>query len=120
MLLKDEFLNKLRDEIMSRFVNDKLPTPSSASERAGFRDGALWAHELAVKSYIENRAPLSKRQQSYLDLVVCGLSNKEIGARLFVEEKSVKYMMTVLFRRFKVKSRHELAMKALGVVNENA
>lgn len=121
MLIKEDFLQRLRDEIKSRFVqSEKLPCREHTLESTAFMDGAMWAHELAVKTYIHNREPLTERQKEYLDLVVCGLTNQEIADRLFVSEKTAKFMMSVLFRRFEVKNRWALTMKVLGVVNENS
>ena len=55
-------------------------------------------------------AQLSKRELEVLGLVAGGLSNKEIGARLSLEEKTVKYHMTHILSKLRVRNRTEAAI----------
>ena len=55
-------------------------------------------------------AALSSREQHILRLVAQGLSNREIGAQLDVQEKTVKYHMTNILKKLKVRNRVEAAM----------
>jgi len=57
-------------------------------------------------------AALSPREQRILRLVAQGLSNREIGAQLDVQEKTVKYHMTNILKKLKVRNRVEAAMLA--------
>lgn len=55
-------------------------------------------------------AALSPREQRILRLVAQGLSNREVGERLEVQEKTVKYHMTNILKKLKVRNRVEAAM----------
>ena len=48
---------------------------------------------------------LTQRQVQVLRLMARGLSNKEIGARLFVSERTVKAYASVIFERLEVNTR---------------
>jgi DNA-binding NarL/FixJ family response regulator len=51
---------------------------------------------------------LTRRETEIRDLIVQGLTNKEIGQRLFIEETSVKFHVTNLFKKTGNKSRAQL------------
>jgi DNA-binding NarL/FixJ family response regulator len=51
---------------------------------------------------------LTERQQEVLDLLVQNLSNKEIAARLYVTEQTVKYHVGQILKRLQLRSRYEL------------
>lgn len=55
-------------------------------------------------------AALSPREQRILRLVAQGLSNREVGERLEVQEKTVKYHMTNILKKLKARNRVEAAM----------
>jgi two-component system nitrate/nitrite response regulator NarL len=55
-------------------------------------------------------AQLSKRELEVVGLVAGGLSNKEIRARLSLEEKTVKYHMTHILSKLRVRNRTEAAI----------
>jgi DNA-binding NarL/FixJ family response regulator len=61
-----------------------------------------------------SRKQPSPRQEEVLDLVVNGMSNKEIGARLRITERSVKHHVSQLLRVYGVASRAELIATVLG------
>jgi DNA-binding NarL/FixJ family response regulator len=58
--------------------------------------------------------PLSARDRTLLDLVVDGLTNREIAQRLYLAESTVKRHVSTLFRRLGVKSRREAVAAALA------
>jgi DNA-binding CsgD family transcriptional regulator len=49
------------------------------------------------------------REKQVLSMVVMGLSNKEIGARLFLADSTVKSHLSSIFTKLGVRSRHEAA-----------
>lgn len=60
-----------------------------------------------------DRPTLSAREKQILGLVVMGLSNKEIAARLFVAQSTVKCHLSSVFQKLGVRSRHEAATLVL-------
>lgn len=55
---------------------------------------------------------LTSRERELLALVREGLSNREIGARLGIGEQTVKNALSVLFEKFAVRNRTQLAIAA--------
>jgi DNA-binding NarL/FixJ family response regulator len=55
---------------------------------------------------------LTPREAEILELICEGLTNKEIGDKLTLTEKSVKYYLTNMFRKLGVRNRVEAAMLA--------
>lgn len=55
---------------------------------------------------------LSTRESAILRLVAKGLSNKEIGAAVTLQEKTVKHYMTAIFQKLGARNRVEAAMMA--------
>ncbi|WP_235897775.1 response regulator [Neoaquamicrobium microcysteis] len=55
---------------------------------------------------------LSPRERGVLDLLSDGLSNKEIGLRLGLQEKTVKHHMTQIMQKLRVRNRVEAAVFA--------
>lgn len=57
-------------------------------------------------------ADLSRREEDILKLVAQGLSNKEVGRKLDIQEKTVKHYMTSILQKLQVRNRVEAAMLA--------
>ena len=55
---------------------------------------------------------LTKREEQILQLVANGLSNKEIGVELDLQEKTVKHYMTNILQKLHVRNRVEAALMA--------
>jgi DNA-binding NarL/FixJ family response regulator len=55
---------------------------------------------------------LSERERQILEGVAGGLSNKEIGHRLNLTEKTVKHYMTNILQKLQVRNRVEAALLA--------
>jgi ATP/maltotriose-dependent transcriptional regulator MalT len=53
------------------------------------------------------RPPLSHREKETLSLLMLGLTNAEIGRRLYLAESTVKCHLTSIFSKLGVRSRHE-------------
>ncbi len=50
-----------------------------------------------------------------IKLLMKGLSNQEIGAKLFIDAPSIKYHMTNIFKLYGVKTRNQLILKVAGI-----
>lgn len=59
---------------------------------------------------------LSIRQREVLDHILQNLSNKEIGARLHVTERTVKFHVSQLLSKFKAKDRNGLKQEAISML----
>jgi DNA-binding CsgD family transcriptional regulator len=59
---------------------------------------------------------LSIRQREVLDHILQNLSNKEIGARLNVTERTVKFHVSQLLSKFKAKDRNGLKHEAISML----
>jgi len=78
-------------------------------------DGGAPLSPKVARALIDARAPdgaeqLTDRERRVLDLLGEGLSNKEIGARLGIAERTVKAHLTSAFRRLGVERRTQAAI----------
>jgi DNA-binding NarL/FixJ family response regulator len=64
-------------------------------------------------------AELTPREADVLDLLSQGLTNREIGERLHLAEKTVKHHMTNVLQKLQVRTRTEAAILALRQGNGN-
>jgi DNA-binding CsgD family transcriptional regulator len=62
---------------------------------------------------------LSKAERDVMVYVEQGISNKDIGDKLFVCEKTVKFHLTNIYKKYEVKSRSELIAKLNGTGNQS-
>jgi len=56
----------------------------------------------------ENGMGLTPRERQVLDLILAGLQNKEIGARLHICERAVKFHVTSILGKLKMSSRTDI------------
>lgn len=73
---------------------------------AGFIDSIL--PELHGSEALNPAIEISRRERQVLDLLLENLSNKEIAAKLFVSERTVKFHVSNLLAKFGVQRRAEL------------
>lgn len=83
------------------------------------------ATSILIKETFHNPAPsgeapapappekLTTREFEVLELISRGQSNKEIGAKLFVTDQTVKFHVKTIFRKLGAKSRSEAVYKAV-------
>lgn len=62
---------------------------------------------------------LSEREKQILALISDGLSNQEIGQRIFLTEKTVKHYITIIFQKLNVQNRVQAAMFAQNTLPNN-
>ncbi|WP_088036452.1 response regulator [Evansella clarkii] len=61
----------------------------------------------------EKESELTEREKEVLVCLVEGLSNREIGEKLFISEKTVKIHVSKIFRKLNVKSRSQAVIHAV-------
>jgi FixJ family two-component response regulator len=88
-----------------------------AIEQALERSRAARAHEADLRAFRDRHASLTSREQETMALVVSGLLNKQIAARLGISEITVKAHRGRVMRKMQVDSLAELVRvaTALGV-----
>ena len=65
------------------------------------------------KKEVENPIDsLTGREKEILEGIASGLSNKEIGQKLFLSEKTVKHYITIILQKLQVRNRVEAALRA--------
>jgi RNA polymerase sigma factor (sigma-70 family) len=62
----------------------------------------------------ESLKALTKREMEILRLVAEGLTNEEIGKKIFISEKTVKTHLTNIFDKLKVNNRFKAALMLMG------
>ena len=84
----------------------------------GFADRAqrelMATGEHARRRSVETRDDLTAQEAQIARLARDGLSNAEIGARLFISQSTVAYYLRNVFSKLHIASRHQLA-QAPGV-----
>ncbi len=74
---------------------------------------AVWGAETpAVALPAAGAIALSERESAVLDAVAGGLSNREIGRRLWISEQTVKFHLRNIYRKLGISSRTEAARYA--------
>jgi DNA-binding NarL/FixJ family response regulator len=68
----------------------------------------------------ESIKALTKREMEILRLVAEGLTNEEIGKKIFISEKTVKTHLTNIFDKLKVNNRFKAALMLMGHPNQIA
>jgi len=71
----------------------------------------------AVPRMDESIKALTKREMEILKLVAEGLTNEEIGKKIFISEKTVKTHLTNIFDKLKVNNRFKAALMLMGHSN---
>jgi two-component system response regulator DevR len=73
---------------------------------------AVVVRSLSRKPDPDSGATLTAREREILQLVARGLSNREIGARLYISETTVKFHVHNILEKLKVRRRAELVFQA--------
>lgn len=76
-------------------------------------EGQTAAHE-PQQHMDESIRSLTKREMEILRLVAEGLTNEEIGKKIFISEKTVKTHLTNIFDKLKVNNRFKAALMLMG------
>ena len=68
--------------------------------------------EIQTDTQVSHQSKLSDSERHIAYLACKGLSAKEIGAQLFVAEKTVRNQLSIIYKKIGVKKRIELCLKA--------
>ena len=102
-VLKGVSAQKLVDVLRSALQGEVYVSPPLASEM--------------LASLTRSRAPdplqeLTEREREILGLIGIGMTNREIGQRVFLSEKTIKHYVTNILQKLQVRSRVEAALVA--------
>jgi DNA-binding CsgD family transcriptional regulator len=111
-LLYGEWLRRQRRRLDARqqlHVAHEMLTASSIEAFAARAARELLATgETARKRTVETSTQLTARETQIARLARAGLSNPEIGARLFLSPRTVEYHLHKIFAKLDISSRHQL------------
>lgn len=106
----------LRAGAVGYVLKDEPPEEILAAVRAAMRGEAYFSPAVAVKvaAWVRYERPggLTEREWEVLELVVKGLSNREIAGRLKVTERTVEFHLSNVLRKLGVSSRVEAVVWA--------
>jgi DNA-binding CsgD family transcriptional regulator len=89
-----------------------VPARSEAFERVSLRANELLETGRAIATPVQ----LSAREREVLGGIMTNMLNKEIAAQLNISERTVKFHVSSLLSKFRVRSRFELMQVAQGAV----
>jgi DNA-binding NarL/FixJ family response regulator len=79
-----------------------------------FEEIALGQTERVVPQEDDAVESLTRREREILRLVAEGMTNEEIGKKIFISEKTVKTHLTNIFDKLKVNNRFKAALMIMG------
>lgn len=103
-LLKDSPSEQVVEAVRTVMRGESVIHPVMTKKLLSFH------HEDHVK---EKESVLTEREKEVLVCLVEGLSNKEIGEKLFISEKTVKIHVSKIFKKLNVKSRSQAVIHAV-------
>jgi DNA-binding NarL/FixJ family response regulator len=106
------------------YVFDGAPPSEFARAIHEVSQGSVWVPRRVLSMFIElaitqrKRMPggnetITDREKQVLEMLVAGLSNKEIGGPLGIEERTVKAHIAKMMRKVRVHNRIELSVHAI-------
>lgn len=103
-VLKGVSANELRTIVRNVSAGEAYVTPTLAAELLT---------EFSRPRLPDSFSTLTARETDVLELLSQGLTNREIGDRLHLAEKTVKHHMTVILQKLHVRTRTEAALMAV-------
>lgn len=103
-VLKGVSAGELRDIVHRIAAGESYVTPALA---------AAMLFEFTQPDHSRADADLTSRETEVLELLGQGLTNREIGERLFLAEKTIKHYITAVLQKLHVRSRTEAALIAV-------
>jgi len=123
-------LHARHDEVIPFWEGRNLASeiPGAAFVELESRNHVLLAHEPAWQAFQQavleftgcqladgtdaELEVLTRRERQILGLLTAGLSNADIGRKLFISEKTVRYHLSSVYRKMEVGSRAQAIVKA--------
>lgn len=103
-LLKDAPSVQVVEAIRTVAKGESVIDPSLTKKLLGYYN---------QKSEPADKSELTEREKEVLICLVDGLSNKEIGERLYISDKTVKIHVSKIFKKINVKSRSQAVIYAV-------
>ncbi|MCF6409901.1 response regulator [Pseudalkalibacillus salsuginis] len=103
-LLKDAPSVQVVEAIRTVAKGESVIDPSLTKKLLGYYN---------QKSEPAGKSELTEREKEVLICLVDGLSNKEIGERLYISDKTVKIHVSKIFKKINVKSRSQAVIYAV-------
>jgi DNA-binding NarL/FixJ family response regulator len=107
------------------YVDEAAPSADFVQAIRMVNQGSVWAPRHVLSMFIERvssspgrvfpagRVAFTDREKEVLEMLVAGRSNKEIGAALGIEERTVKAHVAKLMRKVGVQNRIALSVHAI-------
>jgi DNA-binding NarL/FixJ family response regulator len=129
--MSDDYLYRVINAGASGYINEKMQAEHMLAALDAVRKGSLWVERHIMERFIVDNSlvdgiysrvaslsrRLTNREAEVLSLVMAGLSTREIAERVFLSHQGVKAHLTTLFRKFEVKNRSQLILRALDEVS---
>ena len=104
---------RIARKIMDQFRTYNLVNPELSNEVTPQSDSASVDAPKESKSDVKDVDRLTDKEQQILELIAQGLSNKQIGAAVFLAEGTIKNYVSRIMCKLHTRSRTELAIHAL-------
>ena len=101
-----------------RVAHDELKSIGMEAFAERARKELLATGEMVRKRTVETRDDLTAQERQIAELARDGLSNPEIGARLFLSPRTVEWHLRKVFGKLGIRSRYQLAGALTGSASE--
>lgn len=129
--MSDDYLYRVINAGAHGYINEKMQGKHMLAALDAVGNGSLWVERHIMERFIVNDSlvdgihsrvsslsrRLTNREAEVLSLVMTGMSTSEIAERIFLSHQGVKAHLTTLFRKFEVKNRSQLILRALDEVS---
>jgi ATP/maltotriose-dependent transcriptional regulator MalT len=102
-----------------RTAHEMLATMGVAAFAERARHELLATGETVRKRTVETRDELTAQEEQIALLARDGLSNQEIGTRLFISPRTVKYHLRQVFIKLDIHSRNQLGLVLAGALPDH-
>jgi DNA-binding NarL/FixJ family response regulator len=128
--MPDDYLHQVVHAGAHGYINENMNDRHVSAAIGAVRDGRYWVERHIMERFIADASlidgiharvrslshRLTNREAEVLGLVMMGLSTGEIAERVFLSHQGVKAHLTTLFRKFAVRNRSQLILRALDEV----